>query len=508
MTQSANPWLSVDAATVPGKLARELRDAWEDFVGEGEDASAEGAGTPTVRSPIVESWRRSLEAGVDPTGRRAAPTVDDPESMGLRWAAHPLHAALPVVRQCLGETNDAADQLTVVSDADGLLLSVMGNARTRSRAADDMNFVEGVLWSEQGAGTNAIGTAVACQHAVQVFAAEHFSESVQRWTCSAAPVRDPEDGTVLGVIDITGALSTVHPNGLALAVATAQAVEAFLRCGMHERDERIRRRFGGLLDDTTAERALVSPSGRVVMSRDHHSLGARISVPAGGGELVLPSGCVAIAEALQDGAGYVVTQLGPGCVAPLSRIGLSVLGSDPPRATVNGREVALRPRQVELLVLLAAHPRGICAEELSEELYGENGSPGSVRVEVSRLRKHLGPCVDPERYRLACPVDSDVARVEALLGGGLLDRALDAYTGPLLPSSRAPGVCRARDELEGWVRRAVLGSDDSGLLWRWATGPCGEDDLVAWSRVLTSLGFTDPRMARAAAHVQTLRARG
>ena len=29
---SHNPWVAVDATTIPAKRARELRDAWEDFV--------------------------------------------------------------------------------------------------------------------------------------------------------------------------------------------------------------------------------------------------------------------------------------------------------------------------------------------------------------------------------------------------------------------------------------------------------------------------------------------
>ena len=57
-----------------------------------------------------------------------------------------------------------------------------------------MNFAEGTLWSEGGAGTNAIGTAIALDHAVQVFGPEHFSDPVQRWTCSAAPIHDPDTG--------------------------------------------------------------------------------------------------------------------------------------------------------------------------------------------------------------------------------------------------------------------------------------------------------------------------
>ena len=501
-----NPWIAVDAGTVPTKLARELRDAWEDFVGGADDEGA-GAGTPMVRPPIAASWLRSQEAGVDPTGRWSAPAVVDAVTMGERWSEHPLKAAMPVIRACLAEAGEAADQLTVVSDADGLLLSVDGSHRTRGKAADDMNFAEGVLWSEDAAGTNAVGTALAAGHAVQVFAAEHFNESVQRWTCAAAPVRDPDGGALLGVIDITGDLSTVHASGLALVMATVRAVESFLLLEMHQRDEEIRRRHGGLLDGSAA-RALVSPSGRVMMASAGAMIDSRLVLPHGGGALVLASGERAVAEPLSDGAGFLVTRLqgGQGPGTP-QRLGLHLLGDGPAAVTVGERTLALRPRQAELVALLSLHPRGMSADALCTELYGEQGSAGSVRVEISRLRKHLGPCVGSEHYRLVWPVDSDVGRVQALLTAGDVKAALDSYEGPLLPGSEAPGIRRARDELEGWLRTAVLSSGDLDLLWSWATGPSGEPDLLAWSRVLADLPFEDPRRPRAAAHVRTLRAR-
>ena len=502
-----NPWMAVDAGTVPTKLARELRDAWEDFVAGSPDEGA-GAGTPPVRLPIVDSWRRSFDAGVDPTGRWAAPVIADADAVRLRWSDHPLKAAMPIVRHCLDEAGAAADQLTVVSDADGVLLSVEGSHSTVGRAADDMNFAEGVLWSEASAGTNAVGTALATGHAVQVFAAEHFSEPVQRWTCAAAPVHDPDDGALLGVIDITGALSTVNANGLALVMATARAVETFLLLEMHEHDELVRRRHGRLLDGSSLVRALASPSGRVMMTSSGAVIPSRLPIAPSGGELVLPSGLPAVAEPLPDGEGFLVTQVDPGRTIASARLVLRVLGDGPPEVQVGNQILPLRPRQAELLALLAAHPRGIGADALCTELYGETGSTGSVRVEVSRLRKHIGPCVETEHYRLIWPMDSDAAQVQAMLEEGHIARALDLYSGPLLPASEAPGIRRERDELEGWLRNAVLSSEDVELLWRWATGPSGEGDLLTWSRVLAALDFGDPRRPRAVAHVRILRARG
>ena len=130
--------------------------------------------------------------------------VADEDEVEERWQEHPLGRTAPLIRECLGATAEEAGYLVVVSDANGVLMLIEGNPHIRMRAAEGMNFAEGTLWSEPGTGTNAIGTALAVDHAVQVFGAEHFNEDVQRWTCSAAPIHDPDSGALIGVIDLTG----------------------------------------------------------------------------------------------------------------------------------------------------------------------------------------------------------------------------------------------------------------------------------------------------------------
>ncbi|MDP9293880.1 MAG: phytochrome sensor protein, partial [Actinomycetota bacterium] len=262
---SLNPWLAVDVATAPMVRAHELRHAWERFVEAlpGLDDDDERA-FDLVRGPIADSWRRSHAAGVDPSGHELAPVVADEGETRMLWEEHPLGHAGPLIRACLAAVAEEAGYLIVVSDAAGMLLTIEGTPHVRMRAAEAMNFAEGTLWSEPGAGTNAIGTALAADHAVQVFGPEHFSEAVQRWTCSAAPIHDPDTGALLGVIDLTGDFSTVHPHSLAVAAATAQAVEAWLRLRMQEHDERLRARYGGHVAAAPGARALVAPTGRLL----------------------------------------------------------------------------------------------------------------------------------------------------------------------------------------------------------------------------------------------------
>ena len=285
-----NPWLAIDVATAPVQRAREMRRAWECFLDEPTRFSRRGEAR-TVREPIADSWRRSAAAGVDPSGARVAPVVADADETSARWEVHPLAVMAPLIRSCLAASADESRHLIVVSDENGVLLWLEGNASIKMHAADSMNFAEGTLWSEGGAGTNAIGTALAAKHAVQVFATEHFNEMVQAWTCAAAPVSDPDTGKVIGVIDLTGEMSTVHPHSMAVATATAQAVEAQLRCEMLDHDGRLLARYGDHLQSGSGPRALVSPTGRVIASQPLGWLpAARLKVPPGGGQVPVGGG--------------------------------------------------------------------------------------------------------------------------------------------------------------------------------------------------------------------------
>ncbi|HEY3717506.1 MAG TPA: GAF domain-containing protein [Jatrophihabitantaceae bacterium] len=297
---ASNPWVALEATASPLRRAGELRRLWDEYLYEG--------GLNQVRWPIADSWHRSAVAGIDPS-RSRAPTLAERREVWQRWEAHPLEGAAPLIRRWLRPFADEGEHLIVVSDADGLLLWLDGSARVRSEAADAMNFVEGALWSEAGAGTNAIGTALAADHPVQVHAAEHFSGVVHGWTCSAAPVHDPEDGRLLGVIDVTALMAKAHPGSLAAALSAARAVEADLRVRAQVRDARLRARY---LERMASGRklAFVSHTGRVIADHpDGFVRAERVEVPAGGGVVTLPGGRLGFAEPLDREDVYVVHPL-------------------------------------------------------------------------------------------------------------------------------------------------------------------------------------------------------
>ncbi|MBZ5740504.1 GAF domain-containing protein [Nocardioides mangrovi] len=201
-------------------LARHLDRAHDAFL-------STGATDPALRPVVVDSWRRSMAAGVDPETWLAPLRLDDAALAEVR-AAHPLTAVMPVIRRLLVDSAAEAGLLVAVSDAVGQLLYVEGSHSLRGRA-EAMNFVPGADWSEDAAGTNAPGTALALGVPVQISGAEHLARQVTPWSCSAHPIRDPDTGSMLGVLDVTGGADVVEARAVALVRATAAAAEAELR---------------------------------------------------------------------------------------------------------------------------------------------------------------------------------------------------------------------------------------------------------------------------------------
>ena len=492
-----SPWLALDAVTDRPAHARSLRRVHDAF-----HSGHEVAGH--VRAVVKQSWARSGEAGVDP-GEGRAPIVVDEDAIADRWEHHPLYAVLPVLRDLLSDATTRAGHMLVISDARGVLLWIEGHQRVME-ATENMHFVCGADWSEQGAGTNALGTAIAVDHPVQIFSAEHFSRLVHPWQCSGAPIHDPETGEIIGVVDLTGHLKTAHPHTLSLVSAAAGMAEAYLRSEQQRRTERLREQYCARIAGTAHPTALINAHGRVIMSVPHGWADGTLQIAAGGADVALADGTRATAEPL--GEGHVVwrhprpsrTQAEPQSHA----LQLEFLGGQP-RVRTADSVLSLGLRQAELLALLALCPEGLTSEQLAAALYGDRGKPVTIRAEVSRLRRVLGQALQSRPYRLAVAVHSDFEAVERMLEAGQLAGALKRYPDQLLPHSEVPLIVEARQRLDGCIRNAVLASANPDLLAAWCAGAAGRDDQPAAELLLGLLPVDDERHPAAQARAERLR---
>lgn len=496
MTRQSDASRALERCGIPGDSvavdapdqARRLSELFDEVLG--------GGRAPVTPRPLVAaSWQRSLAASVDPE-RDVPPVVVPPEVLAELRSNHPLRAVLPVLRQTLTSIADEAYHIMIVTDADGVVLWREGSAAVR-RQADRIALAEGAIWSEEVIGTNGMGTALAADQPVQIHSAEHLVRRIHAWTCAAAPVHDPDTGKVIGAVDVSGPLRTVHPAMVALVTAAAQLAEGQLRVRMAAADEQLRaRNMRHLTALGDAPGALLTPSGRVLAVQPSAWLPGRLQVTPGADRIQLGDGREALVEPLDEG--YLLRI--PGAVRRRPSMRLTLLGCGQPRAVVRGREIALTLRRAEVLALLLLHPAGLTAEQLMLQLYGDEGNPATVRAEMHRLRQLLGQGIlDTKPYRIAAAVSSDVTDVRAAIRRGALGTALDQYAGALLGRSDAPALRAERDELDATLRGAVLDSGDIELLWRFAQTGTGEHDLAVFEALESGLPLGDPRHSAAAA---------
>ncbi len=363
--------------------------------------------------------------------------------------------------------------------------------------------------SEDAIGTNAMGTTLAVDAPVTIHSAEHLVRAFHTWTCAAAPVHDPDTGAILGAIDITGPLHTVHPAMMQLVSATAQLAENQLRVRLAIADERLRvRNMPHLRSLLGRAGALLSPSGRIIAGEPYGGWPARITVPPDADRVQLDDGREMVVERLAEGF-LLHAPRSSSSTTRRTALSLRFMGEQSPRVIIDGKAVPLTLRPAELLTALALHRDGLTAERLALSLYGEDGNPTTVRGEILRLRGLIGATVLRTRpYRLDATVDSDFDAVRRALRAGQPAEALRAGAGSLLPRSDAPEIRELRDELAAALRRAVLGADDPDVLAQFCLHPSGRDDLEAHELALDLLPADDPRRPELESRCRALLAEG
>lgn len=410
------------------------------------DAVLSGTGRAVApRDVIAESWRRSLGARVDPDTAEAPVLLPESDVRAIR-ETHPLASLIPDLRQQLEPVLSTAPYVAVLTDAKGDVLWRTGSAKARV-VADSINLAEGTRWTEDTIGTNGIGTSLATGLPTSIFAAEHLARRLHAYSCAGAPVRDPDTGEVLGCLNLSGSLRALHPAAVSLITVSARLMEESLRARMVRRDERLLIRNAAHLATSGGDRtALLAPSGRVVAASPTGWLTGPVDVTRSYGDIQLTDGTIATLEPLGDG--YLLRVRGGPRAMPVPSLTLAFLGRSSPIIRLAGREIPVSLRHAEILTLLALHPAGLTAEQLTAHLYGDAASPVTVRAEVHRLRGQLGPDVISRRpYRLAATVEADFTYVRHLLRTGDTTAAGAAYLGPLLPASESPTIRAERDAL-------------------------------------------------------------
>ncbi len=400
------------------------------------DATLTGARAPARPRPVIgDSWRRVLNQGVDPDRGGSAALLDTAE-VEHRRARSGLLDVLDILRGALVPAAEDAGHVMVVVDPDGVVLWREGAAAVQRRA-NNLGFTTGARWSEAAVGTNAIGTALVARRPVQVYAAEHFVRSHHAWTCAAAPLHDPRDGALLAVIDVSGPAATVHPSTLGLVAVAGRLAESALRISHHAELDRLRATAVPLLARTPGTAVVTDRHGWVAAANGVAPID-RLMLPADltDDHAWLPALGSCVLEPLPGG--WLVRPTGDTEETSATRVRLDLSSPRTARLHVTSASGswrhALSPRHAEVLLVLALHPAGRSAAELSGDLFGTPDRMVTVRAEMSRLRRHLGGVLLHRPYRFADWIDVEIVP--------------PADPAQLLGCSTAPAIRRYRQGLE------------------------------------------------------------
>src|SRR4051794_100478 len=337
-----SPWVAVEAGADLLARARQIQRSWDRLLGEGAlGPELPPQATSGMRPMIVESWRRVLATGLEPID--VLPSIEaDPSETRERWLEHPLGLLRHVLVEPLQLLAEESNSVVQVTDPSGLTLYLGGPEWLKARAAE-MNLVEGAVCSETVNGTNGVGTALATDHPVQVFAFEHFSQHHREWVCSGAPIHDPVSGRLVGILDLSSPWRIAHPRSLELVTTAARTTQRCLLDSRRDQDARLRRRYSDLMTRSTD--LLVTPDG-YLLEGDVPRHRTPLDVPRDGGEIVLDDGSTAVAEPLGRGEAYLVRR-------PGSRGAKTARIKSLERAERRARELAIEQAALRQVTLVA-----------------------------------------------------------------------------------------------------------------------------------------------------------
>jgi PAS domain S-box-containing protein len=235
---------------------KEVKNEWEKFVKE------EKIDDNNVRKEIVESWQRCKNYKVDPY-RGKGHVVDDNKLNRIKKQNRQLiETAEPFMKE-LAELVKDSHIVVVLTDANGMILETIGDEKIMHNA-NQLRFIPGSYWSEEKVGTNAIGSAIEIDKPLQVNGCEHYCKQHHTWTCSAAPIHNPE-GELIGILDMSGPFKRAHPHTLGMVVAAAKSIENQISLIEINKELRIANKFSSAVFNSMSEGIIsIDKFGKVI----------------------------------------------------------------------------------------------------------------------------------------------------------------------------------------------------------------------------------------------------
>ena len=176
-----------------------------------------------VPSDIESSWRRSLDAGLDPLAPPEDAAVSQAELHERRARSRRISQLARPELELLYSQIAGSNFMVAFADADGVLLDTIADSDFQSTATG-RTIVPGTVWTEDLRGTNALGLALETRKPARVIGQEHFFRDHCAVSCLAAPVFDSRN-RIVGLIDASSDITARQHHTLALVNLAATNIE-------------------------------------------------------------------------------------------------------------------------------------------------------------------------------------------------------------------------------------------------------------------------------------------
>ena len=183
--------------------------------------------TGGVRPEVLLSWYRCRDDyAVDPFQERA-PSAREREPSQLLEEKVVVSELAGVAKSIEAEV-EALGALVAITDGRGGIVAAWGD-RSTLQQADGANLTARFAWSEQGAGTNGMGTALVSEGPIIIRGPEHWCAGFHDWDCAGVAIRDPVNQAPLGALDVSSPKAPLPNSVLSWLRRAQQMIESGLR---------------------------------------------------------------------------------------------------------------------------------------------------------------------------------------------------------------------------------------------------------------------------------------
>ncbi|MDJ0621736.1 MAG: sigma 54-interacting transcriptional regulator [Desulfocapsaceae bacterium] len=181
-----------------------------------------------MQQEILASHRRSEQYGISREERnehqqKLSPTELKDRKQRNRDLLSVVTAHIEEFYQLLSPE----DFMVALVDRDGYILHFAGSEQVKILFAE-RNCAPGYRWTERDVGTSAISVCLEKQFSIQLNDRDHYCKRAHGFTSSAAPIFG-KDGTLQGVLVVSGASKMIHPHTLIMITMAARSIEKQMR---------------------------------------------------------------------------------------------------------------------------------------------------------------------------------------------------------------------------------------------------------------------------------------